>query len=364
MINQFLIILKKEWLDLFRSKGLIFFVFYLFVINIYIAGEGINIDARGVNIGILDEKGNSVYVTKIVTHFHPPEFKKIYFYSDRNKMYEEIKNKKIMAGLIFPKDFDRFFSDGKRVKVQLLLDTTVATLSYYTYTCLVNVINNFQIENIQKGSIIVDKHRLFNQNSSAKPYISLRELISAITLLSMILTASVFVREKDQDTWDFMLLAPVNSYLIILSKIISQVLVIMVGFFLSIGVVLFGIFQIPVRGSFTAFIIVTFLYSIATCGIGLFIASISKNITQVGLLTIFILIPLNFFSGGTSPIYSKPAIIQFISYLSPLRYYTETAYNLVFRGTEIKYMLDDFLGISIIALILFIYGVRKIGRLF
>ena len=364
MMGKFSIILQKEWLELFRSRGMLFFVFYLFIINIYIAGKGINIDARGVNVGILDEKGNSFYVNKIISSLHEPEFENIIIYTSRNKIYDDIKKKKIMVGLIFPRTFDIDIANKKETKIQLLLDTTVATLSYYTYTHLVNIVNDFQTQQAVNIPIKMETHKLFNQNARSQTFMTLKELMSAITLLSIILSAAVFVKEKEQDTWDLMLLVPVNSYMMIFAKLLSQVVVIMIGFLLSLGIVLFGVFDLPMEGSFSALILLTFLYTIAACGIGLFIASTAKNITQVGLMAILVIIPLNFLSGGITPIDAKSEIVQWFSYLSPLRYYIEGVLNLVFRGTPTIYLWEQFLGIFVIAIVLFIYGVKKIGKLF
>jgi ABC-2 type transport system permease protein len=72
---------------------------------------------------------------------------------------------------------------------------------------------------------------------------SITELLAIITLLSVLLSASVFVNEKENGTWDLMLLMPVEAKTIILAKILSQVLIIMVGTIMSVGLIIFGIFD-------------------------------------------------------------------------------------------------------------------------
>jgi ABC-2 type transport system permease protein len=363
-MRQFFKIMHKEWLDIFRSKGMVIFIFYIFLIDVYIAGQGINIDAKNVNVGILDEKGDSVYVNKIVSKLHQPEFKDIIYYKSRKKLYEDIKNRKIMVGIAFAHDFDRHFADNKPCQIQLLLDSTVATISYFTYYYLSNIISDFQVSEGTRIPIELDIHKLFNPNANPAPFFSLRELIYAVTLLSLILSASVFVKEREQGTWDLMLLMPVDNKIVILAKILSQVIVINIGFFISMGIVIFGVFNVHVHGSLLAFFVLTFLYSIALCGVGLFIAAIAKNIAQVGMMSILALIPMDFLSEGFTPISQKPLIIQWLSYLSPMRYFTIAMSNLIFRGTDVIYLWNEFLGVTIIAIFFFIYGVRKIGRLF
>jgi ABC-2 type transport system permease protein len=157
---------------------------------------------------------------------------------------------------------------------------------------------------------------------------------------------------------------PVDNKLMISAKIFSQVAVVNIGFIISMGIIIFGVFNVKMGGSFIAFCILTFMYSIAICGVGLFIASIAKNITQVGMMSILALIPMDFLSEGLTPMYAKPIIIQYMSYLSPMRYYTIGMANLVFRGTELYYNIGNFAGVFLIALFTFIYGVSKIGKLF
>ena len=159
-----------------------------------------------------------------------------------------------------------------------------------------------------------------------------------------------------------MLLMPVDNKLIIFAKILSQVIVINIGFFISMGIVIFGLFNVTVNGNLLAFFLLTFLYSIALCG--LFIAAVAKNIAQVGMMSILALIPMDFLSEGFTPMSQKPEVIQWLSYLSPMRYFTIGMSNLIFRGTDLVYLWDEFLGVTVIALLFFTFGVRKIGRLF
>ena len=106
---------------------------------------------------------------------------------------------------------------------------------------------------------------------------ALTELLSIVTLLSVILTAVVFVKEKEDGTWDIMLLMPVNAKIIILAKSFSQVIIVMVGIVISVGFVIFGVFDTPINGSFFAFMLLSFLYAFTGAGIGLFIAAYASE---------------------------------------------------------------------------------------
>jgi len=152
---------------------------------------------------------------------------------------------------------------------------------------------------------------------------ALTEMLSVITLLIVILTAVVFVREKEEGTWDIMLLMPVDPKMIILAKSLSQVLIVMAGVVMALGFVIFGAFDTPMHGSLWAFMLLTFFYSFSSAGIGLFIAAVSKSTMQVAQLSIVIMMPLIFLSGAWTPIYAMHPLLQYLSLLSPLRYYIE-----------------------------------------
>ena len=364
MFRKIFIILLKEWRDLSRSKGMMIFIFYIFMVDVYIAGQGINIDAKNVNIGILDEAGSSFYVGKIVSKLHEPEFGDIFYYHDRGKLFSDIKNKKILAGLVFPEDFDRNFADGKKTDIQLLLDSTVAVISYFVYTYIVNIISEIQLQQNLRVPVQLDIHKLFNPNASAIPLFSLRELVFAVTLLSIMLSATVFVKEREQETWDLMLLVPVDNKIMIFSKILSQIVIINVGFYCTLGIIIFGVFGVQTDGNVLAFLLLTLLYTITMSGLGLFIAAIAKNMAQVGMFSILAIIPMDFLSEGFTPLSVKPLVMQWLSYLSPMRYYTIGMGNLVFRGSDVVYSWPEFLGLFIIALLVFTIGIKKLGRLF
>jgi ABC-2 type transport system permease protein len=193
---------------------------------------------------------------------------------------------------------------------------------------------------------------------------ALTELLSIVTLLSVILTAVVFVKEKEDGTWDIMLLMPVNAKIIILAKSFSQVIIVMVGIVISVGFVIFGVFDTPINGSFFAFMLLSFLYAFTGAGIGLFIAAIAKDVMQVAQLSIVIMLPLIFLSGAWTPIYAMHPWLQTFSLISPLSYYIEGTESIFFRGTPTLELYPYFLGVTLVGSVVYMIGFRKIGRLF
>ncbi|WP_345976336.1 ABC transporter permease [Sulfurimonas sp. HSL3-7] len=359
-MKSFFAIVGKELLLFVRSYGLAAVVVLVFTADIYIAGNGIVIDAKNVSVGVVD-RSEGVLSKKIITRLHQPEFKTPLFYRSQKELNRAIYNKEIMLGIIFASDFEKEYLKGRHPHIDVLLDSTAAAQSFMALSYLQNIIFDVNAIDIP---LEIKTHKLFNQNTTNAYFMALTELLSVITLLSVILTAVVFVKEKESGTWDMMLLMPVNPKLTILAKSLSQVFIIMLGVMLSVGIVLFGAFDMPLNGSLWTFFLLTFFYAFTSAGIGLFVASVSQNTVQVGQFSIVIMMPLIFLSGAWTPVHAMQPFMQYLSLFSPLRYYIEGSESIFFRGTPFIDLLPYFAGVIGVGSLFFLLGFRKIGKLF
>jgi len=360
MTRIFMIIFTKEILSFLRSTMLVVVVLYSFTVDIYIAGSGMQIKPRNVAVGYVDYTGGGVS-QKILSGFHKPEFLLPMRFKSQEELSSAIFNKEILVGIIFDADFEKLYRQGKNTQLNVLLDATAASQSLTTLVYLQNIILDFTD---LKMPISIKSHKLFNENADNHSFMAVTELLSLITMLVIILTAIVFVKEKEDGTWDIMLLMPINSKIMILAKSLSQVAIVMVGVILSLGFVVFGSFDTPMNGSFWSFMLLTFLYSFSSAGIGLFVAAVSKDVMQVAQLSIVIMMPLIFLSGAWTPIYAMHPILQKLSLISPLRYYIEGSESIIFRGTEFIDLIPYFTGVTLLGVLLYWYGFKKIGKLF
>lgn len=356
----FLAVITKELIGFMRSTMLVLLVLYSFTLDIYIAGSGIQLNPKNVPVGYVDYTGGGIS-RKILSHLHEPEFVHPKMFTSQKQLSQAIFNKKIIVGIIFNSQFEKNYRDGKEATIDILLDATAASQSLTTLYYLENIVLEFEKIDIP---IKIRSHKLFNQNANEHMFMALAELLSIITLLTVVLTAVVFVKEKEQGTWDLMLLMPANPKIIILAKSISQVLIVTAGVIISLGFIIFGEFNIPMNGSFLTFILLTLAYCFSSAGIGLFIAAVAKNVMQVAQFSVIIMMPIIFLSGAWTPVYAMNPIFQKLSLFSPLRYYIEGSESLFFRGTAFIDVLPYFGGVIVLGIILYWYGFQKIGKLF
>lgn len=359
-MHTFMNVLSKELLGFLRSVMLVIVVLYSFTLDIYVAGEGIQIKPRNVVVGYVDETGGGIS-QKILARLHKPEFRPAIEFLSQRALSQAIFNKEVMVGIVFDAEFEKKYRKGETAQINLLLDATAASQSLTTLVYLQNILFDFQSMDLP---LQINSHKLFNENADNHSFMALSELLSVITMLVIILTAIVFVKEKEEGTWDIMLLMPVNPKVIIVAKSMSQVLIVMAGVVISLGFVLLSQFDMPLNGSFWAFILLTFFYAFSSAGIGLFVAAVSKDVMQVAQLSIVIMMPLIFLSGAWTPVYAMHPVFKQLSLFSPLRYYIEGSESIFYRGTSFVDLLPYFAGVLTLGALLYWYGFRKIGKLF
>jgi ABC-2 type transport system permease protein len=359
-MKAFSAIFFKELFVFLRSYGLLFVVLFFFLVEVYASGNGITLDARNIKVGIVDTTPG-VVSAKIANHLHAPQFQPPQRYASQSELMQAIRNKEVIVGLLFDSGFEKAVAEGKAAQLNILVDATATTQSFMALSYLQNIVLQYESVRLPINMAV---HKLYNPNGENRWFMSVTEMLAVATMLSIILTAVIFVKEKEHGTWDIMLLMPVDPKVMILAKSLSQVAIVTTGIMLSTAFVLFGIFDVPMNGSFAAFFLLSLLYAFTNAGIGLFIASVSKNTVEIAQKSVVIVMPMIFLSGSWTPIFAMHPFFQYLSVVSPLRYYIEGTISLFFRGTPTLELWPQFLGLSLLAAVLYSFGIRKIGKLF
>ncbi|HDY83445.1 MAG TPA: ABC transporter permease, partial [Halieaceae bacterium] len=123
-------------------------------------------------------------------------------------------------------------------------------------------------------------------------------------------------------------------------------------------------FHLPIKGSLALFFTVTALYVFATSGLGLFIATLSRNLGQVVMLVILIMMPLLLLSGAWTPPEAMPTGLRNTMYISPLYYYIEMSYGILLKGAGLRILWDSLLGLTLLGSLVFGFGVWRFRRQF
>jgi len=104
------------------------------------------------------------------------------------------------------------------------------------------------------------------------------------------------------------------------------------------------------KGSFALLIASTAIYLLSVLGMGLFISTISKTQQQALMATFLFYVPAVLLSGFMFPIENMPEVIQYGTYLNPLRYFLVIIRGIFLKGNGIGILWPQALSLLVIGL--------------
>lgn len=160
---------------------------------------------------------------------------------------------------------------------------------------------------------------LYNPNNITQWFI-MPGLIVMLSMLQVIVLASLSVaREREQGTFEQLLVAPFTVDELVASKAIVPVLI---GVFQStlIFVIDAWWFEIPLAGSIVKIYAVLLIFILSIVGLGLAISAYSRTMQQALLIVFVLLVPMVLLGGLFTPVANMPDWLQLMTYADPLRF--------------------------------------------
>jgi ABC-2 type transport system permease protein len=176
-------------------------------------------------------------------------------------------------------------------------------------------------------------------------------LIGTLTMMgTMMLTALSVAREREQGTFDQLLVTPFRPFEIMIGKAIPN-LVIGLAQATTILLIAEFWFRIPFIGSFVVLYAGLTLFLMAAVGLGLFVSSIVKTMQQAMLFAFLLILPFALLSGLTTPFSSMPSVLQTAMVINPLRYSLDLTKRVYLESAGFTNLFFDFLPLLVIGLV-------------
>ena len=182
-----------------------------------------------------------------------------------------------------------------------------------------------------------------------------------IMLLTLILTSMAIIREKESGTMEQLIVTPLKPAELILGKTIPFIIIAQVQMVLVSVFAMFW-FDIPMAGSASLLFGATCLFLLSTLGIGLFISTVSATQQQAMMTTFFFILPFFMLSGFVFPIANMPVVVQWLTFLNPLRYFLVIIRGIFLKGTGFTALWPQFLGLLILGLVVFAGAVARFRK--
>ncbi|MDO5537520.1 MAG: ABC transporter permease [Desulfovibrionaceae bacterium] len=303
------------------------------IVQTVIFGHVATYDLNNVEYALLDED-HSFSSRLLVRQFDgSPVFHRVLTLRNSSEIQDTLDSKKALMVLHIGPDFERRLATGQTAPVKVLADgrnsNTAGTAVGYATTLIARF--NSEYRGGDASSLSVTTRAWFNPNLETRWGI-LSALSAVLAMVQTLLLAGQSVaREREQGTFDQLLVTPMGPTEIMIGKALPPILV---GMFQSSLVVAVSmlIFKIPFVGSFGLLFASLLVFNIAVVGVGLCVSALSNNMQQAMLYTFTLVMPMILLGGFTTPISSMPEGFQYATLVNPLRYAVEFAQCIYLEG--------------------------------
>ena len=363
--NIFRLGVKELW-SLVRDPTMLVLIVYTFSISIYVAATAMPESLHHAAIAIVDEDGSPLSA-RIASSFYPPHFLAPRMIT-LAEMDAGMDNGDFTFVLDIPPNFQRDVLAGASPAIQLNVDATrmsqAFTGSGHVQQIFTGEVNEFvkRYRSTTAPPVDLALRARFNPALDKAWFGSVVQIINHITLLSIILTGAALIREREHGTIEHLLVMPVTPAQIMLSKVWSMALVVLIASFLSLNLMVRGVLGVPIEGSLALFFAGAALSLFATTSMGIFIATLARNMPQFGMLMMLTIMPLQMLSGGTTPRESMPEIVQNIMLIAPTTHFVELSQAILYRGAGLETVWQPFLALALIGTVLFSLSLARFRK--
>ena len=347
----------KELWSLWRDPMMLVLIVYVFSVGVFSGAKAMPETLNHAPIAIVDED-DSALSRQIISSFYPPNFTTPQMIS-MAEMDSGMDAGRHTFALYIPHGFQRDVLAGRSPDLQLNVDATrmsqAFTGSGAVQQIVMSEINEFvqRYRGTAQPPVELVLRARFNPALERAWFGSLMQVINYITMLSIVLTGAALIREREHGTIEHLLVMPVTPGEIMLGKVWSMGLVVLVAAAVSLNLVVRGLLAVPVEGSLWLFFAGAVLCLFATTSMGIFLATLARNMPQFGMLMMLTIMPLQMLSGGSTPRESMPELVQHIMLAAPTTHFVELGQAILYRGAGIETVWSNFLALALIGGVMF-----------
>jgi ABC-2 type transport system permease protein len=372
MRRRLLAMVRKEFSQLFRDVPMLLILIWAFTVGVYTSGHGGATELSKYPIVVYD-LSRSPASRELVSRFRAPYFKLVGSARSDAEVVAMLDRSQANLAVVIPPDFERRARQGN-ARFQVISDGSQSMMATIAGGHIAGIAGDYSVELLERGlggaglgtrvpQVEVRPRVAYNPNLTEAWFSSLLEVFSQTTMVAMLLAAAAMVREREHGTVEHLLVSPLQPLELFAAKLVPVVTLVPLANVASVLAIVHGVFATPIRGSLMLFYVVSVVYVFAMASLGLGIAVLARTLGQAMMLVLLALYPMTLLSGAFSPPESQGAFMRAFSLLSPVRYYVDFGYQVLFKGNGLGYVWLDVAGILALGLALFLLSVRRFARL-
>lgn len=347
-IFQILFLIRKEMLALVKDPANRALLFAPAIMQALLFGYGATYDLTNAPYAVLDQSRGAASTELLARLDGTGVFERVATLTSSSQIAAQIDTGDALLVISIPSDFENRLATGREAPLQLILDGRNSSTAGLASAYVGAVVSTYNQSLGNTAPISIDRRAWFNPNLESR-WNMMPALIAALSMMQTLMLAALSVaREREQGTFDQLLVTPLTPLQILIGKALPSMLVGILQSTLIFLIILFW-FQIPMNGSVWLLYLGLATFTLASVGIGLSVSAVSLTMQQAMLYTFMLVMPLMLLSGLLTPVRNMPEILQVLTFVNPLRFGVDLVRRVYLEGATFADVAFNFLPLLAVA---------------
>ncbi|WP_079201213.1 MULTISPECIES: ABC transporter permease [Pseudomonas] len=353
-------VIVKELRQLRRDRLTFAMIVGIPLLQLVLFGYAINMDVRGIDAAVLDQ-ANTARSREVVAEIGSSQILNLrYQLSNPQQMDSLLRQGKISAALVIPRDFEaRLERQGRlpqgRLPLQLIVDGSDQSVQ-----ASARQLANYPLPGWESRQGI-ELVNFYNPERLAALN-TVPGLIGVILTMTMVMfTAIALVRERERGNMEMLITTPLSPWELTLGKVLPFV---GIGLIQVTVILLTGrlLFDVPIRGSILELYGASLLFIAASLALGVFISTLARTQFQAMQVAFFTFLPQILLSGFMFPFAGMPKAAQWFAELLPLTHFLRLARGIMLRSAGLIDLWPEILALLVFTVLMLSVAVTRVSK--
>jgi len=377
MFERVVAMLVKEFLELKRDRSALFRLVVPLVLQVLIYGYAATFTVSHVSTAVLDLDGSQASRDLIARFTANDRFDIVEFARSQQEIAYALDRERVQVGVIVHAGFAQALGEGRGAPLQVLVDGTNSNTALIALGYVSKIVAQYQSDRRAQASplsangavsaapatitVAMQERPWFNDGLDDR-WFFIPGVVGTLTLLQVVsLTAFAVVREREVGTLEQIMVSPIRPVEFILGKTVPSFLIGLgdVALVTAIGV---AWFDVPFVGSWLVMMAGVVLFLLAVIGLGLLLSTFSRTQQQAFALNFFLFNPIFILSGFAFPIAAMPRVLQWLTYLNPLRYFLVVLRSVFLKGVGFGVLWPQFAAMALLGVVMLTASVLRFKK--
>lgn len=371
-------LLRKEWFHIRRDRRTATVLMALPVVQVMLFGFAIRTDVDNVRLAIVDPAPSNVTLALRSRFAAAGVFRVVAVVPRTENLDPLFQAGTAQQAIVFDQDFATDLGSGTPARLLLITDATEPNTGSLLQAYAEAVVQGYERETAladlagsaphaspvsrvaARPIVIVPTVRLrFNPTRESSNLFVPGLMAFVLTIISALMTAISLTRERETGTMEALLVSPLRPWEIIAGKVTPYLAI---GFVAVVAVLIEArlIFHVPVRGSVLLLLFEGALYILVSLAFGILVSARTSS-QRIAMLGVFLTtLPPNVpLSGFIFALESMPALLRWIAFIIPGRWFVTIARGIMLKGIGLEYLWRETLYIAALAAVMLTASIRS-----